>query len=1678
MTEVVDESARVCPVCNSPIPLPRDDIQHLNPGTGLQQGRFIIGRCLGRGGFGITYLAWDSVMRGTRAIKEYFPAKFASRIPPSPEVQLNSAKAIDAYRRGLRSFHNEAIHLEELRDVPGIVRIYSYFEENNTGYLVMEFLTGMTLSKFIKLNRSRLSLEESNQMILKVLYVVKGLHDKKVMIDGKSSTLLHRDISTDNIFISQTGQVTLLDFGSAREEMQQEHSELTNSTKAGYSAPEQINNWRQGTYTDVYAVGVCYYKLLTGHLPSMNTDGQLENIRDEMKNVPAWVDQVFHKATQFKVENRYKTADEFIRDIQNHMAPKPKHTGTIVLGSLIGVLVLGIAGVVVVALVSGNDKPEPTATPRIEATVTPENEPVVMQTETSLPAETLSEELVETESPVLTEAETDTPTPTEAETETPLPTEPPTATPTEEPTATPTEEPTATPTATPTPKPTEAPDLADVLPNRVVTYVGRPATVTPAYMDGVKPLIFSNADSIANVVTVRQLETGEIEIIGVGVGTTAIVVEDTKGNPYRIDEVVVEPLVSGLSVNDLPLTFGQMAAVTIQTQDGSEAPVMEVSPRLDGVTVEQVGSELRITANVDVHETLTVTGGGASYQLSIHTPGELYSARLMTCESDQMDDSSNWEAQALYNVGEGEQYKLLLPENVQGRVIFFAIDNEGGQLEDIQQEGFQNAQILQDSIVLMLDPNDQQLYSAEGKPVRISDGKREINVRIAIGEAVSNIGPFETLSNGAHPSSGTADIDLGVWQGGVVEVQAYSSDNGVAEATVENGVLHLTYHNAGTSTVTLTCAATQQSWTSTVQVAPVLQGISLDRQGMYVGESMLLTVDMVGGTLDDRFIGHSDNISIAGTDMANVFTVTALKAGRGSISLSDDFGHEKKSSFAVSTVISRFGAEHATLRDGEPTTVEIVHAEGYDVPTMTVVEDLPEGVTVTQKDGVLEISATNYVQGAIHLSAEGRDYILTMSCEDSFRGIAWQEPGALDMNGREAVLGRGQLAFRLETWSGSIDQVTVDGAWNIVSRDNGQIVLEPRLEDGESLASRIGEHEIIFRLGDRTTTCAAQISDGFIAVEQGDITIDSGEERTVSVMTVSGTLDNLQVMTDENVLQRRTEGSAIVVTGHMHGETALTVSDPFGSVSVPATVNARLASISYNGVSYDRNNPPTIEGINEDTYTLTVAVNGGGLADVPVTASDNLTYEASGDTITISNAAVGSHTLTIDGVTVNVNLRKPWRLGKNENNTEDEIRQVQEALIALGYQSFPDGKWNDTYVGESLQKWRTERNMEKANLPADQQTLTKDEFDSLLAEAEAARQSAAAQQPGQSQLQSATRSAGETIVARQMAVGPDGMVYVLDEQGYLNRIDASSGAVTYACLGRSDRKFDQMYAEGDSLLLRDAKDGWYQIGDGNLFSDGSANVHDDAPWLRRIYTDFTVDMVAASGTTIAARLAEDVDNTRQVGMMVYWDETRNAEGLETIQLLKIGNQQQSSNVTAMAVSGDLLVYATSDGSVLCLGSDNGLLSALGVGDASKRVQAVNVRVNRNAAKPQVTAMAMDSRNLVLVLTDGTALVGGDNGSGQLGAADMANSTFGTVMQGETALTGIVDAKVASGTVYLLTGDGTLYAQTGGQLTRIETGVTQLDSQDGSAYAVKNNTTLLRLNGTRTPITVTETMQTP
>jgi len=238
-------------------------VLHLPPGTVLRDS-YIVGRVLGQGGFGITYLGWDIQLQRKVAIKEYFPQSIASRQPGSVTVTPTTSNLQADFDYGLRSFMSEGQILARFSDHPCIVSVLSLFEENRTGYMVMGYLDGTTLSQSLAAAGGRLPYDTVREIMMRVMDGLREVH---------SQGLLHRDISPDNVYLTRQGPVKILDFGAARMAVGERSQSLSVVLKEGYAPEEQYRrSGNQGPWTDVYAVAATFYRCLTGVTPPPSLD--------------------------------------------------------------------------------------------------------------------------------------------------------------------------------------------------------------------------------------------------------------------------------------------------------------------------------------------------------------------------------------------------------------------------------------------------------------------------------------------------------------------------------------------------------------------------------------------------------------------------------------------------------------------------------------------------------------------------------------------------------------------------------------------------------------------------------------------------------------------------------------------------------------------------------------------------------------------------------------------------------------------------------------------------------------------------------------------------------------------------------------------------------------------------------------------------------------------------------------------------------------------------------------------------------------------------------------------------------------------------------------------------------------------------------------------------------------
>lgn len=261
--EQYDDSFNICPHCGYAEGTEPELATYMRPGAILNE-RYVIGRALGHGGFSVTYLAWDALLLHKVAIKEYLPSEYATRRPGESRLTIFSGKEGEYFQFGKEKFLDEAKRLSAFQNEDGIVHVYDCFSANETAYLVMEYLDGITLSEYLKKEaavspQGRIAPEEAISMLTPVMLSLQRVHD---------SGMIHRDIAPDNIMLLKDGGVRLIDFGAARHAVHDCGKSMTVIIKDGYSPEEQYNSHSvQGPAADVYALSATLYQMITGITP-------------------------------------------------------------------------------------------------------------------------------------------------------------------------------------------------------------------------------------------------------------------------------------------------------------------------------------------------------------------------------------------------------------------------------------------------------------------------------------------------------------------------------------------------------------------------------------------------------------------------------------------------------------------------------------------------------------------------------------------------------------------------------------------------------------------------------------------------------------------------------------------------------------------------------------------------------------------------------------------------------------------------------------------------------------------------------------------------------------------------------------------------------------------------------------------------------------------------------------------------------------------------------------------------------------------------------------------------------------------------------------------------------------------------------------------------------------------
>ncbi len=366
-----------CPYCGFDVNGYEERGNCLKPFTVLEN-KYMLGRVLGVGGFGITYIGWDLNLQTYIAIKEYFPESLAGRDVNENQTVVPNETSREVYDKGLRRYVEEAQNISKFYQLQGIVSVKDFFYANGTAYIVMEYINGVNLKDYLKNYGGKL--DEAT-----VLALMKPVFESLYQIHNAG--LVHRDISPDNIMVDKDGKIKLIDFGSARGQSAETDKTYTVILKHGYAPSEQYYaKGNQGPWTDIYSLCATMYKMLTGVIPPNSVERMEQDMYQSPTQMGIQVSQrteyVLSRGLAVKAGDRYQDIGQLLTDLygeapvmqqsgssvpisdvsaaanpasltnqsmhitvpptQMQAAAKNKKTAFIVIGSLAAVLVIGI----------------------------------------------------------------------------------------------------------------------------------------------------------------------------------------------------------------------------------------------------------------------------------------------------------------------------------------------------------------------------------------------------------------------------------------------------------------------------------------------------------------------------------------------------------------------------------------------------------------------------------------------------------------------------------------------------------------------------------------------------------------------------------------------------------------------------------------------------------------------------------------------------------------------------------------------------------------------------------------------------------------------------------------------------------------------------------------------------------------------------------------------------------------------------------------------------------------------------------------------------------------------------------------------------------------------------------------------------------------------------------------
>lgn len=317
MNEIEDHLS-TCPYCGFNETTLRQESYYLDPGT-IIGGKYIVGRVLSYGGHTVSYMGMDAEMNRKVIVKEYLPSDFSTRSEGEKDVTIYSGDGQEQFEQGLTNFLNEANRIQQLQDAKGIAKVYDCLAENETGYVISEYVEGRTLKEILD-GGKRYSAEEAADFIRQLLAGLADVHRMDIV---------HCDISPETIMVTDSGEIKLTDFGATRYVTTANSKSLSIILKRGYAPEEQYRSKGvRGPWTDVYALGAVMYLMITGEVPQESVERALsDDLKEPSKmgiDIPKNIENALMNALNVYQQDRTQSAEAFLQELNSSEVKRRK----------------------------------------------------------------------------------------------------------------------------------------------------------------------------------------------------------------------------------------------------------------------------------------------------------------------------------------------------------------------------------------------------------------------------------------------------------------------------------------------------------------------------------------------------------------------------------------------------------------------------------------------------------------------------------------------------------------------------------------------------------------------------------------------------------------------------------------------------------------------------------------------------------------------------------------------------------------------------------------------------------------------------------------------------------------------------------------------------------------------------------------------------------------------------------------------------------------------------------------------------------------------------------------------------------------------------------------------------------------------------------------------------------